>query len=232
MDTMTLNSWGEFREELQRYCQLNRLRQNEFWFRGQSSSKWQLVSTLDRWRKFENDEKRTQTYQEMLQEFKNEVYLLGSEDDSIQNGDTKFELLARHHGLPSPLLDWTLSPFVAAYFAYVDASQDLTGDHVSIWRFDISKIDTSSENLILLSDKDMISGNERALRQRSVFMRVDKLDTIDHFVSKAALMRYDLPKCDRVPALKELNEMLVNATTLMYDLTGAAKTAAVRCELE
>ena len=29
----------------------------------------------------------------------------------------------RHHGFPSPLLDWTKSPYIAAYFAMVNAPQ-------------------------------------------------------------------------------------------------------------
>ena len=30
----------------------------------------------------------------------------------------------RHHGFPSPLLDWTLSPYIAAFFAFNEAHDD------------------------------------------------------------------------------------------------------------
>lgn len=226
MGTVNCNDWHEFREIIDRYCRLSRQRRNELWFRGHGSAEHLLKPTLDRDHSFNDDHERQQCIDHLLQEFRREAILIGTHDRLTEDND-RLELLARHHGLPSPLLDWTQSPFVAAYFALVDARE---GEPCAVWTLDLSKLDTESPDFEIINDVDKIQWNERALRQRGVFLRISTARGPLEEILSAGLTKFviEVEADDRRLALEELDEMMVNGTNLFYDYAGAADTAAAR----
>lgn len=216
-------TWEEFRNALYRLAQLDRLRRNQWWFRGQGSAAWPLQTTLDRHHNFANDVDRDKYVERLLAEFRCEAIRLGYNDLPV---GPPGELLARHHGLPSPLMDWTTSPWIAAYFAYLD-STGVAGQRVAVWALDRAKI-PAALNVELIDDLELIRANRRALHQRGVFLRVATIAEPIETLLDQALTRFELPADERDRALNDLDAMSISATTLMNDLDGAARTATAR----
>ena len=132
MKVIELDSWEKFEVSITSlFSEMEELRKakkpllvSKPIFRGQSDASWELETTLDRFAKRRFGRKE---YFAAIRAVRPAVIsLTGKEWDIPQSFDSEdpvpagyeFMIYLRHHGFPSPLLDWTRSPYVAAYFAF------------------------------------------------------------------------------------------------------------------
>ncbi|HEY2154347.1 MAG TPA: FRG domain-containing protein [Isosphaeraceae bacterium] len=158
-------NWREFhRDYLLEFAALDRMGRSRLLFRGHSDRGWALSPTLDRLRPvgFAGDQERKEHYEFLLAEFRREAIRFVSPPLELPVGEA-FELLARHHGVPSPIIDWTESPYVAAFFAYDQPLSEASGHHVAIWVLDRTALDEEKAQVRLIDDPDLLRVNPRAL---------------------------------------------------------------------
>jgi hypothetical protein len=113
MNEVSVTSWNMLVEELYnkpRDEQLRRYRATHV-FRGLSDARFELTTTLIRL-----GGNYVELERHLLRNFKKYAHRDAVERDS----DWHWLTLAQHHGLPTRLLDWTYSPFVAMHFAVAD----------------------------------------------------------------------------------------------------------------
>jgi hypothetical protein len=214
-------SWEKFRELALRFAQLSSEQRENFLWRGQGDSKWKLQATLDREIEFKNDADRAAFAHGLSDAYYRELMYLAV-DRQMPNTEAS-ELLGRHHGLPSPLLDFTRSPWFAAYFAFRDMPKD--AERATVWRLDRAKIHEFGERDVeLIDDDDLLRFNHRALMQRGMFLRVNSVQRPIERTLASALVLYDVEAADRPLALADLDAMGINATRLYADAQGAAMT--------
>lgn len=114
-----MNSW---RESLGRFRSL-------YAFRGLSDANYELKTSLIR---LEGNYDRLENT--LLRNFRKYAHRDASPGDSVWN----WLALAQHHGLPTRLLDWTYSPFVALHFATINLEK-YACDGV-VWCVDYTKV--------------------------------------------------------------------------------------------
>ena len=111
--------------------------------RGQGNARWKLETTLERYTSDPFEE--SAYYKAMLrvvnpvESFTEKAWNLSHEYQDSKDGPHaplgyEFMIYLRHHGFPSPLLDWTRSPYVAAYFAFRHKPAD-NSDNVAVYSY-------------------------------------------------------------------------------------------------
>ena len=227
-----LSTWDEFKKEVQN------LPLRDHIFRGQKkSSEWRLRTAFHRsgradLRAFiEND----------IRELHASTINLTSYKFALENplDLASFYALLQHHGYPTPLQDWTYSPYIAAYFAYAGISKNIekqTG-HCRIFTFASRQFNGEIQR------KNVIAGipphfslleplaieNQRMFNQQG-FFAVTNVDDVESHIKhleelgkNTYLRAFDLPTNLRAEIMQDLERMGITAATMFPGIDGVCK---------
>ncbi len=97
---------------------------SRIWYRGQADSSWELTPSVQR-----NGYDKSETY------ITNDFYIRVKQvitNPPIKENFSAWMAMMQHYGLPTRLLDWSMSPLVAAFFA-TEGFEEHKGSDACIW---------------------------------------------------------------------------------------------------
>jgi len=228
-------------------------------FRGQRDPGWKLQSPWDRniaWMKdclpqgasietlfYRNTYKgNTDAF---VASFKNNIRKLPDSERFEPYTDNAFWALGRHYELISPLLDWTRSPFIGAFFSLIDLAkwlcgEDLSGEErlrreksnprVAVWALRVTE-PVFQKGSFELVDEYPSAANERQKAQEGVFTRLrdGRHFDVESYLADSgktgSLYRMEIPREAAGKALRDLHDRRIHYASLYPDLDGAVRYA-------
>jgi hypothetical protein len=157
-----------------------------------------------------------------------------------QPGVWEYLVYLRHHGFPSPLLDWTASPYVAAFFAFDSPPKHARRVCVYALLQDVIHSISADAHLFVIGQY-MKSHPRHFLQQCRYTMCVGRESGKGDYVFRphqsgledaigpeGRMLAITIPMVERVNALKQLERMNINAFSLFGSEDSLIRTVARR----
>lgn len=253
MRVINVSSWTEFVQACVEF---------DGWaFRGQADANWPLQSSLSRYLAQYVEDRATWSAQEQraIRIFRRKAHNYISNADALSD-DLRCVGLMQHHGAPTRLLDFTKSPYVAAFFALERAlrtsavyalntpalwlnrampmaSSQLTRDIID------PRAPGNFEKLFLSNKHAVIwfgepaEMDQRLIAQAGMFVVPGVLDqSLDEILAgygggEALLCKIELPIGLRKSAMRALYRLNITNASLFPDLDGLARSVALELEM-
>lgn len=211
----------------------------EYLFRGQNNAKWELSSSFDRKYGSYEWQIRKKIEADLLKRFNENINRYLNKASEKEYSDLQLKGLAQHYGVPTRLLDWTYSPFIAAYFAFEGETTEHTGD-VAIWVIQREHEIWNSDLGVEIVD-EIVMENDRQKHQIGSFTLQNSPSlSLDNFIRECdrngrnvayALRKVMIPYSERRIALLDLYSMNINAAIIWGGYEGCARAARMDIDL-
>ena len=228
-------SWSKYKEIAASDIELN----GAIIYRGQRVSSWGLVSSVHRTALVRSIPDLKGYADFMLPRVHDALEAWVGRSWNLTNACSFAEFLAflQHNGFPTPLLDWTASPYVAAYFAFegVNHFKSQTED-VAIFAFNHESWSSTFKPVYDFADftphvsvlRPKLVGNHTLAMQQGCFTVTNVIDIEEHIQLRETeqclfLTKYELDVRERPRVIRELSLMGISAIQLMPSVEAVCK---------
>jgi len=235
---IAFRSWNEYKRDLlPELFGEHPFQSGRYLFRGCGRSEWNLVSVFDRRFSHLSTADRINLWDSLVKSFRAACQDYGV-GPAILQSERSLIAFGQHYGLPTRMLDWSLSPYVATFFAVRHALDRSESQHmVAVWVLDTESEAWSEEKggVEIVSPPTLENLRLRNQAGRFTLARTSCSSLEEHVQlaewSIPPLLKMLFPATEAVHAIPDLEAMGVTAERLFPDFTGLAESVIVREEL-